>query len=394
MIEFVSRILNALDEKCDVDGCIFTDFAHRDRLTDSLLGISKEKTVTRRWIYIIEKNKSITKIVHSIESSVLDFLPGDKLIYDSHESLNEILKNFSRKTFALLIDDYISEISTVDEGFISLLRKNKIKPVSMASIIQMTKGLLSEEDILEHEKTSLILYRIVEECWSLISKCYNQNQKIKEKDVQDFILSKFKENNLITDYPPIVAFGKNTANPHYEPSDENPVLAEEGDLIQFDLWAKKEGSVYADISWVGIYDKTVPPMIAKQFEVLVAARNLVFKTISEAEDPLCITGFDLDKAVRQYVQSYGFLKNIKHRTGHGIDTECHGSGVNLDSVEFPDRRKLMNGSCFSVEPGFYFDKYGMRTEINIFIKNRKPFISGNLFSDKEDVQQTSIMTIK
>ena len=71
-----------------------------------------------------------------------------------------------------------------------------------------------------------------------------------------------------------------------------------------------------------------------------------------------------------------------HRTGHGIDTNCHGSGVNLDGVEFPDNRKILPGSCFSIEPGIYLKDFGMRTEINMYLTNEGiPIISGLRFKN-------------
>jgi Xaa-Pro aminopeptidase len=45
-------------------------------------------------------------------------------------------------------------------------------------------------------------------------------------------------------------------------------------------------------------------------------------------------------------------------------------------VEFPDSRLLLEGSCFSVEPGVYLDEFGMRSEINVYISGGKPVVSG------------------
>ena len=42
----------------------------------------------------------------------------------------------------------------------------------------------------------------------------------------------------------------------------------------------------------------------------------------------------------------GYEDALRHRTGHGIDIENHGSGVNLDSVEFPDPRFFWRVPCF------------------------------------------------
>jgi Xaa-Pro aminopeptidase len=50
--------------------------------------------------------------------------------------------------------------------------------------------------------------------------------------------------------------------------------------------------------------------------------------------------------------------------------------VNLDSVEFPDRRPLGEGACFSIEPGVYMEDFGMRTEIDAYIRGGRLIVSG------------------
>jgi Xaa-Pro aminopeptidase len=45
-------------------------------------------------------------------------------------------------------------------------------------------------------------------------------------------------------------------------------------------------------------------------------------------------------------------------------------------VDFTDPRLLRDGSCFSLEPGIYFESFGLRTEIDVYILNGKPVISG------------------
>ena len=63
----------------------------------------------------------------------------------------------------------------------------------------------------------------------------------------------------------------------------------------------------------------------------------------------------------------------------------HGFGANLDSVEFPDPRRLLEGACFSVEPGVYLPGlpgfprgagFGVRTEVDVYIAGMRPVVSG------------------
>ncbi len=113
-----------------------------------------------------------------------------------------------------------------------------------------------------------------------------------------------------------------------------------------------------------------PERIMNAFCAVTGARDAVTSFIkSRLDKNLEITGFDCDRKARSFLEGKGFPDAIRHRTGHSIDRELHGYGANLDSIEFPDRRKLLQGSCFSVEPGIYLDIFGVRTEINCYINN-------------------------
>jgi Xaa-Pro aminopeptidase len=170
----------------------------------------------------------------------------------------------------------------------------------------------------------------------------------------------------------------NSGNPHYD-FFGNGVAFAEGDVIQFDLWAKEaaDAAIYADISWVGVFAREVPPRVEKVFADLVSAREGAYRFIeTELGAGRALSGADVDRKTRELLTNMGYASALKHRTGHGIDTEVHGSGVNIDSVEFPDSRPLLEGSCFSLEPGLYFAEFGLRTEIDVYIEHGKPVVSG------------------
>lgn len=409
---FIQDIHKALSEESiqnPLSGWIFTNFHNRDSLTDNLLSLSSNTVSTRRWIYIVLTDGTEIKILHEIEPHSLDCLPAAKeFTYSSQKELISILSELTAQhgtNFAILSDENISVISTVDAGFVSLLSRCGIVTVSAAPLIQRCKGLLTPAQIDSQERAGAILYSIVYETWKIISEKYNENETVTEYGIQQFIMSRLKDKHLITDHPPIVAFGAHSGNPHYEPTASESASACKGDIIQLDIWAKEmtPEAVYADISWVGFYGKDVPSDIQNCWTTLTKARDSVCLMINEAaqvsfqdkhENIRLVTGTFLDKGVRQILTDAGYEKGLKHRTGHGIDTECHGSGVNLDSVEFPDNRTLLEGSSFSVEPGLYFDKFGLRTEIDIYIKNREPVISGKKYTDCPlEIPQKDILTI-
>jgi Xaa-Pro aminopeptidase len=118
----------------------------------------------------------------------------------------------------------------------------------------------------------------------------------------------------------------NSGNPHYDFSGAGAVF-KPGEVIQFDLWAREaaEGSIYGDISWVGVYAPQAPPLVEKAFGDLVRAREGVLDFISaELAAGRGLTGAMTDQKARQILIDGGYGGAIKHRTGHGIDTECHG----------------------------------------------------------------------
>jgi Xaa-Pro aminopeptidase len=193
------------------------------------------------------------------------------------------------------------------------------------------------------------------------------------------MLEEMKNRGLESGHPPIVAAGAGAGNPHYDFTGSGASIRN-GDVIQFDLWARETEpeAVYGDISWAGVFSETVPPDIEKTFGDLVSAREGALSFITEERAAgRDVSGAMVDRKTREILAGKGLQRALKHRTGHGIDTELHGSGVNLDSVEFPDSRFLLEGSCFSIEPGVYFENYGLRTEIDVYIREGKPVVSGH-----------------
>jgi Xaa-Pro aminopeptidase len=47
----------------------------------------------------------------------------------------------------------------------------------------------------------------------------------------------------------------------------------------------------------------------------------------------------------------------------------HANGVNIDNLETQDRRRLIPGVGFSIEPGIYLphEGFGVRLEINCYV---------------------------
>lgn len=361
-----------------LDGWLFWNFHHRDHLSDELLERPTDSTNSRPWLYAIPAQGEPIRIVHAIESGALDGLAGNKVVYSSRSDFLAALAPLAGKRWGAHISDRLPIISYLDAGTAETMRAAGLKLETASGLIQRAKSLLDQERIESHERAATGLYDIVHETWALVEKAYRAGEEIREGVVRQAILDGMAARGLVTDHPPIVAAGAHAGDPHFDFSGPGTPFRE-GDVIQLDLWAKEKAadSIYADISWVGIFGEKVEDEVGLAFAAVVAARDLAISFIGErlaaGKRP---SGASADAAVRDYLLASGFADALRHRTGHGIDTECHGSGANLDSVEFPDDRLLIDGACFSVEPGLYFGHFGLRTEIDAYIRSGRVIVSG------------------
>lgn len=373
----LERVQKAIQEE-GLDGWLFWNFHHRDPLSDEILGLSLASTNSRPWLYAVPAQGEPVKIVHAIEAGILDGLPGQKKVYTGRDAYLRELSPLASKRWGVHTSPEITVLSYMDAGTAQTFTQNGLILVPALGLIQRFKGLLSEQGIRSHERAAAHLYQIVDRLWDRVRYAYRRGHVLREGDLRSEIMGEMENRSLITDHPPIVAAGKNAGDPHYDFSDSGKII-ERGEVIQLDLWAKEkaDASIYADISWVGVFADGPQSTVERAFTDLVAARERALEFISEelgkSHPP---SGAQVDQVTRSYLIDRGYAGALRHRTGHGIDTECHGSGVNMDSVEFPDPRLLLEGSCFSLEPGIYFDTFGLRTEIDVYIHNSQPKVSG------------------
>ena len=375
--EELENIQKAIRLEC-LDGWLFCNFHHRDLISNSVLHISTTESNSRMWIYAVPAHGKPLKILHKVESENLSSLLGDTISYVSREEFFSAVSSLKNKNWGVNFSENLPAISYLDLGTANLLKKAGLNLKSAEGLIQRFKGLLDNAGIESHEKSANHLYEIIEISWEKLKKAFTNKESLYEGDIRSLMLNELEKRNLITHRSPIVGFGKNSGNPHYDFPDRGSIL-HEGDVIQFDIWAKEnsESAIYADISWIGFAGFSIPSKIEKTFNDLIKVREETFNFIKKELDLAHrLTGYDVDAKARELLISLNYTSEIKHRTGHGIDTECHGSGVNIDSVEFPDKRFILEGSCFSLEPGIYFPDFGMRTEIDVYILNGNPKISG------------------
>ena len=371
----LERIQQALREK-NLDGWLFYDFHNRDQLAYRILDLDGSKMTTRRWFYFIPADGEPQKLVHSVEPTKLDALPGKKTIYlpweQLHAELEKILGPPKKIAMQYSPDNNIPYISIVDGGTIELIRKFGHEIVSSADLVQVFEAVIDEKGYQSHLEAGKIIQQIKDEAFAEIGKAVHGRKRVTEYDIQQFIVRRFEEENLTCENEfPIVGVNEHPANPHFEPTFENAYVIKEGDTVLIDLWAKKKepGAIYYDITWCGFVGKNPPTKYVEIFHIVRDARNAAVRFIRDkfARGEPCF-GWQVDDVCRQVVKDSGYGSYFIHRTGHSIGTKVHGNGVNIDNLETKDERQLVPGICFSIEPGIYLEgQMAVRSEVNVFI---------------------------
>ena len=379
MSGYLERVPPAL-RGAGLAGWLFYNIYHRDHVADTILGVAPEAMNTRPWACLVRADGSIERIVHAIEPQVLDHLPGQVARYASRDEFLQRLRAAcrSRRPLAMNYSDTIPALSLVDHGLALLLQQLAIPPVPAETLIQRVLGVLDGAARTSHDRAATALRTILAATWRRLAQELRNGSAVHEGEVRDRISEEFQAHGLVTEEPPLVAAGGNSSDPHYQPAGAGAPIAPR-QLVQFDLWAREPapGAVYADISWVAYTGAALPTEMAATFAAVCAARDGAVALIRERlRQAAPVSGAEVDRHARAILQRRGLLSYVRHRTGHAIDTRLHGIGVNLDAVEFPDPRPLLDGSCFSIEPGVYRQGYGMRSEINACVQDDRLVISG------------------
>jgi Xaa-Pro aminopeptidase len=190
----------------------------------------------------------------------------------------------------------------------------------------------------------------------------------------------FRDEGLVTDSPPIVGAAGNGGNPHYMPTATENRPIRPGEMVLLDLWGKLErpGAVFADITWVGYTGDAPPEKYVRVFNTVAAARDAAVTLVQDAaKNGQALQGWQVDHAASTVLRDAGYGA-VLHRTGHSLGESVHGNGVNMDDYETHDDRRLLPGTGFTIEPGLYFDDFGVRLEINMLVRGHDAIVTGPL----------------
>jgi len=257
-------------------------------------------------------------------------------------------KNFKKtlKTFRMPakvgVDSHVTLLKDYE------LYKEYCEPISHA-------GFLSQ---LRMVKTSQELKLIKESCeitkagFKYIQKHFKEGiTEIELKTILEVFLLKNGAEKMAFD--PIVAFGKNSANPHYSPGN---VKLKKDDVILIDC-----GSV-----WKNYYSDMTRTYITGEISGKMERLIDLCKEAQKRAVEICRPGLivkDLNECVQKFFKEEGVQDLFIHGLGHGVGLEVH---------EYPSLGQkemvLEKGMVITIEPGLYVAGLGgVRIEDTLMI---------------------------
>jgi Xaa-Pro aminopeptidase len=370
--------------KAGLDGWLLYDFHGSNPIAARLAGLtSGTHMTTRRWYYLIPAYGQPRGLVHAIERHNLDALPGERTVYAGRQQLDAGLTRLlaGLKTVAMEYSPLcaIPYVSRVDAGTVEMVRVRGVDVVSSGDLVQQFEAAWTSEQLAMHRAASESLYRIKDRAFAVASEAIARGESLTEFALQQQMMKWFEEEGLVTDSPPVVAVGGNAGNPHYLPTAEQYRAVVPDEVLLLDLWGKKsaKGAVFADITWVAVTSKRIPAEVSRAFRAVAEARDAAVTLVTDAaREGRDLRGWEVDEAARAVLTGQGYGDRIVHRTGHSLGESVHGNGVHMDDYETHDDRRVLPGTGFTVEPGLYFETFGVRTEINVYRGEHEAVVTG------------------
>ena len=371
-----------------VDGWLLYNFRDLNPIAAAVAGLSWPGT--RRWFLWIPAAGEPRWLVHAIERQVVHDahaqLRGEVLYYVSWEEMASQLpvlvgREAGRSVRALMEyspGNAVPYISRIDAGIKEVVEGAGVEVLSSADVAQLVLAVLTPAQVAGHRQAAAVCLAAKDAGFDFIAERLTVGECVNEYEVQQVIGDHFEANGLERTAC-IVAVNANAADPHYFPSASNHSPIRGGDVVLIDLWSRARtggDACYADITWTGYCGAQTPARVTQVFDVVRAARD---RAVAFVEERLAVGrpvyGYEVDEACRAVIATAGYGEYFIHRTGHSLGPAEHYLGVNIDNLETQDRRELLPGLMFTVEPGIYMSGYdfdgsspakglGIRSEIN------------------------------
>jgi Xaa-Pro dipeptidase len=371
-----AELQQALSE-AGLDGWLLYAFRGLNPVAVRVLGLTGMNT--RRLFVLFPREGEPVAVAHKIELQAMENFPGRVIPYARWSELHEVLRSLvgGRKVaMEISPQDAVPYLDRIPYGVVELLRDAGANVVPSGALVSRFAASWNASEVEDHRAAAEILADVARRV--LTQAVRETGRTLSETGLQARVVAEVEQRGLVFDELPIVAFGPNSAKPHYQPQAGSDAILKSGDVVLLDLWAgRSQTTVFADQTWIGFAGSAAPERIRQVWQSVRQARDAAVDVIRRAwKARRAIMGFEADRAARSVIERAGFGDAFVHRTGHSIDRDLHGSGPHLDDYETHDDRVLVQGVGFSVEPGIYLGgEFGIRSEVNVFMGPAGPEVT-------------------
>jgi len=247
-----------------------------------------------------------------------------------------------------------------------LKKELEIKTLDASGIIEKLRVIKESDEIKKLEKASEVTSAGFEFALEQL------RQGMTEKGLAFEITSFFLKNADGNSFPPIVAFEKGSAVPHYESVDKK---IEGQGILLIDLGCMLEG--FAGDMTRTVYVGKAPEKFKKRYQAVLDAQKNCLQNVRSG-----MTGKDADLLARNALPN-DLKEAFSHGTGHGLGLDIHED----PRIRSENNTALEDGMVFTVEPGIYLPEWGgIRIEDVVYLKNGKPV---NITKTPKDLLQVS-----
>jgi len=368
--------LGAALASCGADGWLLYDFQGHNPVANRFLALGG--LGSRRIFVMLTPLGDPVAVAHKIELQPLQGFAGRVVPYARWEELHAALRELvAGKTVAMEISprDGVPYLDRVPYGVVELIQSLGGKVVSSAALVTRFAARWTAAEAAQHIKAAEVVARIARE--ALAFAVTQGGKGLTESALQQRVVAAMEAQGLVADHPPIVGFGINSGNPHYEPVPGKDLTLQPDQVVLLDLFGRYPGAISADQTWMGFSGPRVPERVQKVWTVVRDARDAALDLVRKAgASGGSLAGFQVDRAARDVIEAAGFGQFFVHRTGHSIDQDLHGSGPHMDDYETKDDRTILPGCGFSVEPGIYLpNEFGVRSEVNVYWGEQGPAVT-------------------
>lgn len=236
----------------------------------------------------------------------------------------------------------------------AFLKTHRLKVALIASgaFFKEIRAVKDAAEIAKLRASARLLYRGFESMRRML------RVGVTEKEIaQAFEIFCLKEGAEKMAFDPIIAFGANSALPHYR---AGKTKLRKGDPVLIDIGVVFN-QYHSDMTRM-LFFQTIDPFLGRVYEVVRQAQAAALAMVKPG---VCVGA--VDEAARVVMRRYEMESAFVHSLGHGIGLETH-EFPRIKSGQGSEHVILEAGMVVTIEPGLYFPgRGGVRYEDTVVV---------------------------